>query len=403
MEKRETDIIRRVEEILREKMEDSEEDEKEACIKLWKAVARKLRIRGSPEVWAASVYHTYCWMVFKEGRVKSTENLFGVSKRSFGSRSTEIKRLLNLNFYDRRFTPDRIYAQSPLAEIEERLLKSQIKGIEGFFEVKEKVAEGVLLINLQDGKEYFVKERTALEKLKVGHVVSATIFPRGDHYVFPGIIRVLDPSNREHAALIRSIKDYYSGRYIEKAIEAQRDFCEAAKEFFGSSDPIFRNARIAEKALNDFLRWFSQERKVPGKGKSPSQLYMEKGRRKAPEIPKVKLPREFLDAKDVGVVFDEVGGICILPEYGKVKVLFQGDFRRVPGYKDLVRALVYEKGFIPSFILRRLIEKNPERAVEIFAMVFRNIRCLKDVLSLLEKHRTDWNEKPKPTIIPINL
>ncbi|MBS7609788.1 hypothetical protein KEJ19_04360 [Candidatus Bathyarchaeota archaeon] len=371
-------------------------------MKLWKAVARKLKVRGSPYVWGASIYYTYCRMVFRNGvSTKSVESLFGVSEAAFTKKCTEIRKLLKLNYYDKRFTPPRVYAESPMAEIEEMLMESKLKGIEGFFEVKEKRAEGVLLVNLEDGKEYFVRERKALEKLEIGHVVSATIFPKDDYYVFPGIIRILDPKDKEQRAFIKSIKDYYSGKYIEKAIEIQRDFCEASKEYFGSTDPVFKNGKEAEEAFEKFIKWFSRERKVPGKGKTPLQLSEEKGRKKVPEIPRVRFPREILDAKDVGIVFDEVGGIRILPEYGKVKELFQGDFRKVPNYKDLLEALVYEEGFIPSFVLRSLIEKNPERAVEVFATRFRNIKSIQNVLSLLKRNRSDWDEKPKPTIIPV--
>ncbi|MEM3692617.1 MAG: DUF6398 domain-containing protein [Candidatus Bathyarchaeia archaeon] len=402
MEERE--IIQRVEDILKEKTKDFEEDEKSACIKLWKAVSRKLKITGTPEVWAASVYYAYARIVFRDGvSTKSVASLFGVSEAAFTKKSTEIRKLLNLSIYDKRFTPPRIYAESPMAKIEDILRMAQPKGIEGFFEVKEKRAEGVLLVNLEDGKEYFVKERKALGKLEVGHVVSATIFPKEGYYVFPRIIRILDPKDKEQKAFIESIKDYYSGKYIEKAIEIQRDLCEASKEYFGSTDPVFKDGKEAEKAFNNFIRWFSEERKVPEKGKTPIALHKEKGLKKLPKIPKIKLPRELLDAADVGVVFDEVGGIRIFPEYGKVKELFEGDFRKVPGYKDLLGVLVYEEDFIPSFVLRRLIERNPERAVEVFATTFRNIKSVEDVLSLLKRRRIDSNEKPKPTIIPLSL
>lgn len=118
----EKEKIRRVERVLIEKIADFEEDEREACVKLWRAVARRRRVTGRPESWAAAVYYTYCRMVFKEEvSRKSVEDLFKVSQGTFTRRCTEIRKMLNLKYYDRRFTPARLYAESPFGKLE-RLL-----------------------------------------------------------------------------------------------------------------------------------------------------------------------------------------------------------------------------------------------------------------------------------------
>jgi len=399
----EKEMIRKVEGILIEKTAGFEEDERKACVKLWKTVARR-KIRGRPESWAAAIYYTYCRMVFKEeASRKSVEDLFKVSQGTFTRMCTEIRKLLSLDYYDKRFTPARIYAESPLAELEEALTNiTEMGAVESFFEVKAKKENGVLIVDLDSGREYFVREKTALEKLKVGGILPTTIYPVGDVYVFPRLIRLLDPENLKHRAIIESVKDYYSGKYIGKALEIQRDMCEAAKEYFGSTDPVFEDAREAEKALNDFTSWHNHERKLPGKGKTPTQLYTEK-HEKLPETQRMEFPRELLEARDVGLVFDEDGGTMILPHYGRVKELFQGDLRNVPDYKSLVRSLVSEKRFIPSFLIRSLIDENSEQAVRVFTTVYKNVRTIKDIYKIFEEHRADWNEKPKPSTIPIDF
>jgi len=396
--------IRRVERILIEKMAVLEEDEIKACLKLWKAVARKMKIRGKPESWAAGAYYTYSRMVLKKGvSRKSVEELFKVSQGTFTRRYTEIRKLLNLGIYDKRFTPPRIYGESPFAELEEalRFIDDKVP-VTGYFEVKEKRRDGILLVDLEDGREYLARGKTALRKLNAGQMVHATLYSHVDAYIFSGVVKVFDPEDEEHRAFMESVKDYYSGRYIGKALEIQRDLCKACIEYFGSADPVFENAREAEEALNAFMRWFSQERKTLGRGKTPAQAYLEDHGR-LPEMPEMELPRELLETEEVevGVVFDEAGGIYILPHYGEVKGLFQGDFRKVPSYRSLVRTLVTEDGFVPSFMIRKMINENPEQAVEVFAATYKKVKTLKDIFKLFEKHRSDWRKKPKPSIIPI--
>ena len=398
--------IERVKRILIEKTTDLPEDESEACLRIWKAVARRRKVRGKPESWAAGVYYTYCRMILKEGVTrKSVEALFNVSQGTFTAKYTEIRKLLNLSLYDKRLTPSRTYAKSPIAELEEALrLFNGEEPVTNYFEVKKKGRDGVLLVDLKEGIEYQARDEAALRKLKVGQMVHMTIHPQVDAYISSRVIGVFDPEDTKHKAFIESVKDYYSGRYIDRALEMQRNMCEACKEYFGSTDPVFENPREAEEALNAFMRWFSYERETPGKGKTPAMAYLETHRH-LPEMPEMKLPREFLEVEevDVGLVFDEIGGIYILPHYGEVKELLKGAFRKVTYYRDLVRTLVNEEGFIPPFLIRKMINENPKQAVEVFATTYKKVKTLEDVLKLFEKNRSDWKKEPKPSVIPLKF
>lgn len=396
--------IRSVEGILVEKTAFLDEDERGACLKLWRAVAGKRRIRGKPESWAAAVYYTYCRMVLRKGASRrSVEELFNVSQGTVTRRCTEIRKQLSLGIYDKRFTPPRIYGESPLAELEETLrLLDEREAVSSYFEVKEKRRDLVLLVDLEDGVEYLARGGTALRNLKAGQMVHAALHPGVDAYVFSGAVEVFDPEDAEHGAFMESVKSQYSGRLVERALEIQREMCKACVEYFGSADPVFESAREAEGALNAFMGWFSLERKTPGKGRTPAQAYIE-GHGRLPEMPEMRLPRELLETGDVevGLVFDEVGGMYILPHYGEVKEVFRGGFREVPDYRGLVRALVTEEGFVPSFLIRKMIEEDPGQAVEVFAATYEKVKTLGDVFKLFEKHRSDWNKRPGPSVIPV--
>jgi hypothetical protein len=193
-----------------------------------------------------------------------------------------------------------------------------------------------------------------------------------------------------------------SRQYLAKALEVQKELCQACKEYFRRTDPVFADARNAEVALNNFVKWYCLERKLSMRGKTPAELYFETYGTSL-NVPEIKFPPELRSAGEVGVIFDEMAGIYILPHYGQVKQLFEGDYEKVPNYKGLVSNLVYQEGFIPPFILKRLIKNNRKRAVKVFAAVFESVKTLNDVLNLLRKHRSDWNEKPKPSVIPLTL
>jgi hypothetical protein len=193
---------------------------------------------------------------------------------------------------------------------------------------------------------------------------------------------------------------------MEKARELQRRMCKAFEEYFGSRDPVFNNPHEGETFMNSFLEWYGYIREVPGKGKTPAQLYFEE-HGEFPDRPRFRLPRELVEAGEegleVGFIFDEVWGIYILPYYGEVRELFKGNYKEVPDHGDLLRALVHEEGYIPPFIIKRLIEENPEKALEAFSSIYSEVKRLKDLYKLFKENRTDWEEKPKPSVIPVKL
>ena len=54
-------------------------------------------------------------------------------------------------------------------------------------------------------------------------------------------------------------------------------------------------------------------------------------------------------------------------------------------------------------MIRRLISENSEQVVRVFSTVYRNVKTINDIYEIFERHRTDWNEKPKPSTIPIDF
>ncbi|MFP3952376.1 MAG: hypothetical protein ACLFVP_09595, partial [Candidatus Bathyarchaeia archaeon] len=63
-------------------------------------------------------------------------------------------------------------------------------------------------------------------------------------------------------------------------------------------------------------------------------------------------------------------------------------------------ALVKED-FIPPFIIKRMIKKNPNKALEAFKSTFKNIETIEDLYNLFKENRTDWEAEPRSSIIPV--
>lgn len=194
---------------------------------------------------------------------------------------------------------------------------------------------------------------------------------------------------------------------MEKAREIQRNMCQAFEEYFGVREKVFNSPLECEEEMNAFLEWYSFNWKVPGRGKTPAQLYLET-HRETPSLPRFSLPREVMDAGEeedlnVGVLYDEEWGFYILPCYGDVKRMFTGNYQEVPDNEDLLRALLDEDRHFPAFLIKRLIGEYPDEAVEAFSSVCDGVTCLEDLYKLFEENRSDWDMEPRLSVIPVKL
>lgn len=96
-------------------------EELEICKNILKAVDRKIKMRGRAEVWAAAIYYASSRMTFDEITRNDVEKLFNVKKGTFAGRYTEIRRILNLMPFDKRFVPREMYEKSPIGMMEKYL------------------------------------------------------------------------------------------------------------------------------------------------------------------------------------------------------------------------------------------------------------------------------------------
>ncbi len=185
----------------------------------------------------------------------------------------------------------------------------------------------------------------------------------------------------------------------KKAFEMQKELHDSFIEFFGCNDPVFENGKKVESALNQFWEWRNTKWKVPGTDKTPDELWLEK-HDTLPKTPKNNIASLYTE-KGIGIICDEEAGIGIFPEYSFVKTLFKGDYKRIRNYKELVYDLIEEPSFMDSYILKKLILENKDRAIEVFNAAYPNIKTTQEIETIMRYARKDWDDEPIPTIIPV--
>lgn len=193
------------------------EDEKEACFKLLNAVSRKLKLTGKPNTWAAAVYHAYCRMVFKQNVTRQCiSDLFEISDSAFGKRYTDINKILRLNYYDKRFTPKRIYEKSFMVRMEKYLTR------------------------LKELEEW---------KRKLTHSDFAKVFNK--------------------------IMEFIDERFPKEFEKALKQFSRKQGKRYGlyyEDNTVISESRVAD---NEFMAWFLFERKLSQISATPVDYYLQ--------------------------------------------------------------------------------------------------------------------------------
>jgi len=108
-------MINEIDKLLEDKVKG---DELVVCKKLLKAIDRKMKMRGRAKTWAAAIYYTCCRIILNERTRNDVEELFNVRVGTFTAKYTDIKRVLALIPFDKRFLPRQMYEKSPMGKME---------------------------------------------------------------------------------------------------------------------------------------------------------------------------------------------------------------------------------------------------------------------------------------------
>jgi hypothetical protein len=121
--------------------------------------------------------------------------------------------------------------------------------------------------------------------------------------------------------------------------------------------------------------------------------------------PKMKLPKDLLNSKDVGIVFDEISGQSFLINYGLMLSIFQNpDDLRIKGYEDDI--LIYLKDeTISPLILRRIFFRYPQNTEFIIGGILNRpeFDLKRDFDSLMEEFKPSFRgRRIYPQMMPMS-
>jgi len=174
---------------------------------------------------------------------------------------------------------------------------------------------------------------------------------------------------------------------------------ESFKEYFGDYEVICEDIKELEKKMDSFFKWRNEEWIVPGENRTPKQLWAEQGNKEVKLRP-FKLKGKFpIDEKYFGIIVDAVHGIVIVPYYGYLKEFFEGDYNKVPEHWGFFYNMIAESdAMIPSFVIKNIILKNKDRALEIFKEGYKDLEEFDEIFELLSHYREDWNNSSYPSM-----
>jgi hypothetical protein len=177
---------------------------------------------------------------------------------------------------------------------------------------------------------------------------------------------------------------------IRHGFELQKKDRELFIEYFGS-DEILTEGRKLPALADEFMNYrLSKIEKPLPEGYKPPEMHFPKG---------------LLKSRDVGIVFDELGGQHYLVNYGIILNVFQSpDELKVQRYKRDILTYIEDKTISPH-VLRRLCFRFPQNAEFIIRKILDRpeFSLEKDFDSLMDEFKPSFRGKRiYPYILPIS-
>ena len=284
---------------------------------------------------------------------------------------------LQYRMRDGRTVVDRFVASRPDLDAADReMLLGWRDPVEGIFEIRSKDRDAIILLNLIDDLEYRTYSNMGpafLRQLPKGGFVHARlvpIHPAPGAWLISGMMTTYRKSDAEYIAKValelatkRPELVFRNPDKVEQGWKQMREDRAGFVAFFGRDELVLPPAEAGER-LNAYYR----QRQEAALARKP-------GRRRPPNLPGLDVPIfEFppgLDADTVGVIFDDVDGLNIYPDYGMLRDLF-GDpvLAADKRYAEVLRGYLGSETIAP-LPLQRLAAAHPDTVDAVFRKILR--------------------------------
>ena len=229
----------------------------------------------------------------------------------------------------------------------------------GLFQVKRALPDGFVAENLINEVDYTIKPTTIPQRFeqlaRPGAFFRAKIIPVDNkEYIFSGIQEFIDISEKEILKVAASLQLEHpefafrdNEEKIRQGFEMQKKERTLFIEYFGS-DEVLTEGKKLDELMAGFMDYklTKHDKPIP-EGYRP---------------PKMKLPKDLVRSKDVGIVFDEIGGQYFLVNYGLILNIFQDPaVSKIKRYEEDILTYL-EDDTISPIVLRRVFFRFPQNA-----------------------------------------
>jgi hypothetical protein len=305
-----------------------------------------------------------------------------------------------------------VAAHPKLPERERAMLLGWQDVVEGIFAVQRREQDAIVVVNLIDELTYRVRSNMgpdALAPMRPGSFLITRLVPVGDEWLLSGYSHLLPASQRgdavaiaEKLALQRPALAFRNPRKLERAWELQRQERQDFIAFFGSDLVVIPGRELQERleAYHHFRMYDLRD----ARGRSAADR-TEEEYGVVPKTPDMELDTDLVERETVGVIFDEVEGFNLFPDFGAVEETFA--MPRLASdrqHREAVLGYLESPGISP-LPLSRLAERNPEHASQVFRQVLEqpDFDWERDGEALLRRYKARYFERPSlPGVVPVD-
>jgi hypothetical protein len=297
-------------------------------------------------------------------------------------------------------------AHPELPPAERDLLLGWLEVVQGPFEVQRRAGPVLIVTSLVDELIYRVRANTGpavFRRMPRRSFLIARLVPIGDEWMLSGPTSVLRPADRKAAfqlaleiALRMPEAVFRNPEKLAVAWAQQRADRERFIRFFGADLVVFPGDQVQER-LNAFHAFCREEllRAAPRAAK----------RRAGAEGSSATLPADIVEAETVALIHDETDGLGFYTEFGLVEEAFADpDLVRRRRWREQVLAYLHDDSIEPM-VLRRLADRDPERASILFQRLLkrRRFEWQRDGEQLLREAKPDYYAQvPRPRVSPVS-
>lgn len=348
---------------------------------------------------------------FEKARVERFGDALEVEQAAFSNFLDAF--VLQHRLADGRTVVEHLLAAHPeLPEADCALLRGWQDVVEGIFAIRGQDGEALLGENLIDEQVYRLRSNAgpgAFAQVPTGAFLITRLVAVQDEWLLSGVSSILPASERDaadgwaarlagqHPALV-----YRNPAKLEQGWQLQHQERRSFIEFFGSDLVVVAGHEVAAR-LRAYHRFRLHEVR-DAQGRSAA----ERARQTygvVPEVPEIELPEDLGKASTVGLLFDEVDGLNFLRDFGPVEETFvQPALADEPEHREVVLGYLQDASISPG-VLRRLADRDPQRATQVFRRVLGRPRLSwdRDGEALLRRHKADYFARPVlPSVTPVS-